>query len=234
VKEAMRLLYNIVLVSGKQPSTWSKNRTVLIPKPGNDLAMIANYRLITISSLLCRIYWGIIDNRLQQQLSFSPRQKGFVHEAGCFNNINFLNEILRDAKTKEGVTIAQLDISKAFDTVPHKAIGPALRRLGVSPAIRASITTSYNKVTTDIRHKGTKITIALKRGVKQGDPLSPFIFNAVLDPLLDQLEELKVYCINDVYNISSLAFATDLLLISDTREGAEQLLLHTERCVPLE
>jgi hypothetical protein len=229
VKEALRLLYNIMLVSGKQPSTWSKNRTVLIPKPGKDLAKIASYRPITISSLLCRIYWGVIDTRLRKQLSFSPRQKGFVHEAGCFNNINILNEILRDAKTKGGVTIAQLDISKAFDTVPHKAIDPALRRLGVSPAIRDSIVTSYHKVTTDIRHKGTELSIALKRGVKQRDPLSPLIFNAILDPLLGQLEELKGYSINDACNISSLAFADDLLLISDTREGAEQLLLHTER-----
>jgi hypothetical protein len=128
--------------------------------------MIANYRPITISSLLCRIYWGTIDNRLRQQFSFSTRQKGFVPEAGCFNNINILNEILRDAKTKGGVTIAQLDISKAFDTVPHKAIVPVLRRLAVSPANQTSITTSYNRVTTDIRYKGTDITIALKRGVK--------------------------------------------------------------------
>jgi len=131
VKEALRLLFNIILVGGKQPSASSTNQTVLIPKHGKDLSKIENYRPITISSLLCRTYWGIIDQRLRNQSSFSPRQKGFVHEPGCLNNVNILNEILRDAKIKKGVTMVQLDISKAFDTVPHEAINPALRRLGV-------------------------------------------------------------------------------------------------------
>jgi hypothetical protein len=106
----------------------------------------------------------IIDSRLREQFPFSSRQKGSVHEPGCFNNVNILTEILRDAKTKKGITIVQLDNSKAFDTVHHEAIDPTLRR----QEIRASVTTSYDRVTTDITHKGTTTKVALKRGVKQG------------------------------------------------------------------
>jgi hypothetical protein len=69
----------------------------------------------------------------------------------------------------------------------------------------------------------------LKRGVKQGDPLSPFIFNAIVDPLLEQLKLLKGYRTDDRYSISSLAFADDLLLLAATREDVQQQLLHTER-----
>ena len=71
--------------------------------------------------------------------------------------------------------------------------------------------------------------IPLRRGVKQGDPLSPFLFNKVMDPLLGQLEELKGYHIEDDYTISSLAFADDLLLLADSHEKAQLLLNRTEK-----
>jgi hypothetical protein len=50
---------------------------------------------------------------------------------------------------------------------------------------------SYNGLKTTLQHKGAQIEVPLLRGVKQGDPLSPFIFNAIMNPLLEQLEEMK-------------------------------------------
>jgi hypothetical protein len=214
VREALRLLFNIVLASGKQPSAWSLNRTFLVLKMGKDPTLIDNYRPITISSLLCRIPWGINDHRLREQFSFSPRQKGFVHEPGCFRNVNIINEVLRDAKTKQGITVLQLDISKVFDTIPLEAIEPALRRLGVPHEIRTSATAYYERVTTDINHRGTTTKITLKRGVKQGDPLSPFIFNAIMDPLLEQLE-----LPNDTVMMEGTPFRPSLCRRSPTTSG---------------
>jgi len=152
----MRLLFNIILISGTLPSVWGTNRTVLIPKQGKDMRNVENYRPITIGSILSRIYWGIIDYRLRERTTFSHRQKGFVNEAGCFNNVHILNEILRAAKSNSGITVVQLDISKAFDTVPHKAIPPALKRLGVPAEIISSISASYEHITTTICHKGPR------------------------------------------------------------------------------
>jgi hypothetical protein len=54
-KEALRLFYNILLACRFQPSAWSTNRTILIPKQGNDLERIENYSPLTIGSILGRI-----------------------------------------------------------------------------------------------------------------------------------------------------------------------------------
>jgi hypothetical protein len=137
------------------------------------------------------MYWGIIDHRLRKHTSFSSRQKRFVAEPGCYNNLQALAEVLRAAKAHKGMVMIQLDISKAFDSIPHQAVDPALRRLGVPPHLRSSIVNSYRNVTTDILHGGSTTHIDIRRGVKQGDPLSPYIFNAIMDPLLDQLEDLR-------------------------------------------
>jgi hypothetical protein len=105
------------------------------------------------------------------------------------------------AQTKDGIVILQLDISKAFDTIPHQVIDPAVQRLDVPAEIRSAIMNSYRRAKTIIRHRGSLVEVCIHRGVKQGDPLLPFIFNAVMDPLLEQIEALKGYEIDNNYHI---------------------------------
>jgi hypothetical protein len=125
--------------------------------------------------------------------------------------------------------LIQLDISKAFDTIPHEAIDPALRRLGIPSTLRSSIINSYESLNTHIEHKGSRVEVQLQRGLKQGDPLSPFLFNAIMNPLLEQLEELRGFTINETQSISSLTFADDLILIADDMKKAQLLLTATEK-----
>ena len=139
IKELLRILYNLILVSKIQPTAWNANRTILIPKQGKDGSRVENYRPLTIGSLICRTYWGIVDRMLREVINFSPRQEGFVHETGCFNNIHILNETIKAGKNKDGLVAVQLDIAKAFDTIPHKAIDAALKRLGLPSGVRESI-----------------------------------------------------------------------------------------------
>jgi hypothetical protein len=132
------------------------------------------------------------------------------------------------AKARTGMVLIQLDISKAFDTIPNEAIEPALHKLGIPTVLRSSIVNSYTQMRTSIEHHGSAISIQLRRGVKQGDPLSPYIFNAIINPLLEQLENLGGFTINDSQSISSLAFADDLILVADDHDAAQKLLTHTE------
>jgi hypothetical protein len=103
------------------PSEW-KNRTVLLPKPGKDSTKVENYRPITIGSLLDRVFWDIIDQRLREKTAFSPRQKGFVNEAGCFNNLHIFNELLSKAKRSKGVVADQLDICYLLSDICRQII----------------------------------------------------------------------------------------------------------------
>lgn len=60
-------------------------------------------------------------------------------------------------------------------------------------------------------------------GVKQGDPLSPIIFNMIMDRLLRQLPpEVGVNIEGDLYN--ALAFADDLVFTASTLQGLQMTL----------
>jgi hypothetical protein len=50
-----------------------------------------------------------------------------------------------------------------------------------------------------------------------------------MNPLLEQLEELRGYTINETQSISLLAFADDLILVADAMEKAQLLLTATEK-----
>lgn len=222
--EILRLWFNLIMVRSYQPVAWRTNRTTLLPKEGQDKSKATNYRPITISSILSRLYWGIVEQKLRGSVTMTPRQKGFTSEAGCFNNVHILSELLKQSKTTEGLVAVQLDVSKAFDTIPHEAIGAALRKKGLPELVVRLVVDSYKDVHTAIKNKEDEVRIKLQRGVKQGDPLSPVLFNLVMEPMLRALESQPGYQIRDEVGVSVLAFADDLILTATSVPQAKNLL----------
>lgn len=215
-------LINTILLALKQPTAWRQNRTTLLLKEGKDSSLATNYRPITISSILSRIYWSTIDQRLRGVIHLNARQKGFVSEMGCYNNINILNELLAAAKNQTGGVFVQVDISKAFDTLPHPAIKAALYDQGLPDEVVMMIMRSYEGMHTSICRNGQTAEIELMRGVKQGDPLSPLIFNICMDRIITKLESMGGLSIMDNHTISCLAFADDLVLLANDRDEASE------------
>jgi Reverse transcriptase (RNA-dependent DNA polymerase) len=217
------MLFNVILVTGILPTDWSVNRTTLIPKEGKDATKAESYRPLTISSMVSRLFWGIVDQRLRGVVKLHPRQKGFVKENGGFANVKLLEETVSHMKRNGGGVGVQLDITKAFDTVPHEAIEWALRRKGLPEVIVRLVMDSYKEARTVIDHPDGPINVNIRRGVKQGDPLSPFLFCLVLEQLLELLQEAGGYEMAGQI-LACLAFADDLFLFSLRVLGATKLL----------
>lgn len=219
--------YNLVLIAIRPPSQWNYNTTTLILKEGKDPTNPASYRPITLASILGRVYWGLIDERLKGITDISSRQKGFTTEQGCFNNVNILNEVIKTAKKKKGLTVIQIDISNAFDSLPHELIHDSLRAKAVPEEVRFMIKNAYANAYTTLKCN-TNPEIPIKRGVKQGDPLSPLLFNTCIDEVIRDLENMDGFSLDNKQNVSCLAFADDIILLADTAERARTLLAHLE------
>jgi hypothetical protein len=93
-QEVLRLFFHFITACGYQPTSWKSHRTLLL-KQGKDPARVETYRPVTIGSLLSRIYWGILDQKLRSLIKFTTHQKGFVDEVGCFNSVHILNQTLK-------------------------------------------------------------------------------------------------------------------------------------------
>lgn len=222
--EILAKLFNLVMLAGFFPRSWKENRTTLIHKSGTKPADVGNWRPITIGSLLSRLFTGFVDTRLRTVVDVHERQVGFMPTNGCSVNSYLLDEILHEAKRGERAMVcgALLDISKAFDTIPHEAIMGALHSQGVDAHSIALIKDMYMDTCTKI--DGVGDGVPLQRGVKQGDSLSPLLFNLVMDPLIRNLQGGLVL---NGQQVGALAFADDLVVVADTTVGAQTLLDRT-------
>ena len=144
---------------------------------------------------------------------------------GCRDNTVLHDTLLRSRYQQFKSTFAAtVDLARAFDSVEHSAIMRAAEAAGIPPLLIKYIKNLYASSTTMLL--GTDWSsepIKETRGVKQGDPLSPVIFNLVTDQLLRSLPQ---EC-GSTYNgktIRAMAFADDLVLLADSPIGLHHLL----------
>jgi hypothetical protein len=80
--------------------------------------------------------------------------------------------------------ILSLDTEKAFDKIQHPFMITVLERSGIQGPYLNMIKAIYSKPVANIKVNGEKLeAIPLKSGTKQGCPLSPYLFNIVLEVL---------------------------------------------------
>lgn len=213
----LAVAFNILLVKGATPDTWKTARTVLIPKEG-DRKNPNNWRPITISSALQRLFHRILASRLNDALASNLNQRGFRNLDGTLANILILEGYITSGnRMRRGRNLASLDIRKAFDMVSHHSILRALDRFGVDKITKAYIKQTLGNAHTTIHvGKHASKSIHIQRGVKQGDPLSPVLFNLVMDELLDVLDKSgRGATLENGSKLVAMAFADDVIIVDD-------------------
>ncbi|KAJ3640264.1 hypothetical protein Zmor_003573 [Zophobas morio] len=215
----LAILFNLVLASAYHPPDWMLLRTILIPKSGKDRRHAANWRPITIGSAVQRLLHRVLLRRLVSLVDLDLNQRGFVAVDGCLSNMLILDALMAErTAARKGIAMVSLDIKKAFDSVSHESVRRALRRVGVPDYLFHYISSTLNDSVTSISvGSSTSRVVQINRGVRQGDPLSPFLFNVVLDELLVRLESHgSIGCpFRNGTRCRVLAFADDLVVIGE-------------------
>lgn len=143
---------------------------------------------------------------------------------GCADNVFLLDTLLRYHRGQyKSLYMASIDVNKAFDAVTHPAIGATLRSLGVPASMMRYLEYVCAGSSTHIEGDGwISAPIRPKRGVRQGDPLSPVIFNAVTHRLLQRLPEEVGAKLGEI-SVNAAAYADDLLFAA-TPAGLQELI----------
>uniref|UniRef100_A0A8C5JJ73 Reverse transcriptase n=1 Tax=Junco hyemalis TaxID=40217 RepID=A0A8C5JJ73_JUNHY len=216
-------IFNLWLVTGTIPDALRDCRTVLIPKSSDAerLGDINNWRPITIGSVVIRLFSRIATARLSQACPINPRQRGFIRASGCAENLKLLQLVVKTAKREhKHLGVVFVDIAKAFDTVSHQHVFEGLVQRGVDSHVIELVREMYRDVRTCISvGKGKTDPIYIRSGVKQGDPMSPLLFNLAMDPLLCKLENGGKGFHHGDWKTTAMAFADDLVLLSDSWDG---------------
>ena len=88
--------------------------------------------------------------------------------------------------------VISLDAEKAFDKIQHPFMIKVLERLGIQGPYLNIVKATYCKLVANIKLNGEKLqAILLKLGSRQGCPLSPYLFNVVLEVLARAIRQQK-------------------------------------------
>lgn len=179
-----------------------------------------------MSSVLDRLFAKVLEARLSAAVQLNPTQRGFIRQLdGCGDNIVAYGGALRYARLRgKPIVVTSIDLAKAFDSVRYSSIERALRRLSVDELSVQLIMNLCHGHTTNIAYDQGVETIMLRKGVRQGWPLSPLLFLCVVDELLDGLNPANGFTLKDVLArnvLTGRAFADDLILYSNCPTGMQ-------------
>ena len=213
--------FNLWLLAGCLPTRLCEGYTSFIPKVLGTTNP-AEFRPITVGSILSRLYNKIIARRLDSLCPPSSRQKAFRSGDGIAENLALVEQLLRaaqDDRKPRNLFMAFLDVRKAFDSVSHHSLLLAARRAGIPPPLIGYIERYYQVSSTRLKVNGeTTDAISVLRGVKQGCPLSGVLFNLVIDWALSSLDDSLGFEIQGV-RVNQVAFADDCVPVCSTSQG---------------
>jgi len=107
-----------------------------------------------------------------------------------------------------------VDFQKVFDTISHKFLWRALSNQGIDDKIIDTLKYFYDNAKAYIKLDESGPKFALHRGVKQGDPLSPNLFNALLEEVFRDINWEGCGIRVDGCYLNHLRFVDDIVLIS--------------------
>jgi retron-type reverse transcriptase len=158
-----------------------------------------------------------------EPVGFFPGMQGWFNICKSITVIEHINR----SKDKNHLIIS-IDAKKAFDKIQHHFMIKALRKLGIKRMYLNIVKPIYDKPTANIILNSGKLkSFSLKSGMRQGCPLSPLLFNIVMEFLartIRQEEEIKVIQMGKE-SVKISLFADDMILhLKDPKNSTPKFL----------
>ncbi|CAL1385013.1 unnamed protein product [Linum trigynum] len=217
-------------ISGFVPDCIARTFLPLVPKR-EAVEFVNDYRPISLIGSINKIVSKMLIARLQPLMDkvvsfhqFDGVRGRQIHEA------NLIANELVDSRRKSGNSgiLLKLDIDKAFDSASWSCLFSIVKSMGFNSKwvkwIKGIVSASKVSVLVNGEASGY---FGMSRSFKQGDPLSPFFFNLVMNVLSFMLQKIAAagylsgFCMNEkqrLGEVTHLFYADDPLLFCDAEE----------------
>ncbi|RVW39477.1 Transposon TX1 uncharacterized 149 kDa protein [Vitis vinifera] len=201
---------------------------VLLPKKSRS-RRISDFRPISLITSLYKIIAKVLAERLRGALheTIHSTQGAFVQGRQILDAVLIANEIVDEKRrTGEEGVVFKIDFEKAYDHVSWDFLDHVLEMKGFSLRWRKWMRGCLSSVSYAVLVNGNaKGWVKASRGLRQGDPLSPFLFTIVADVLSRMLLKAEERNVLEGFRVgrnktrvSHLQFADDTIFFSSTRE----------------
>ncbi|GJQ96935.1 RNA-directed DNA polymerase, eukaryota, reverse transcriptase zinc-binding domain protein [Tanacetum coccineum] len=211
----------------------------LIPKI-QDAKFVKDFCPISLIGSTYKIISKILANRLCLVLPdlISDVQSAFVANRQILDGPFILNELMSWCKhTKFKGMIFKVDFEKAFDSVKWDYLDETLKSFGFGLKWRNWISGCLNNAKGSVLVNGNPTKeFQFFKGLKQGDPLSPFLFILVMETLHLSFKRIinaglyRGISINGSLTLSHLFYADDVVFVGEWKDSNIHILLNVLKC----
>ncbi|UYV84141.1 hypothetical protein LAZ67_X001306 [Cordylochernes scorpioides] len=221
----LKNLFNKIMSTEKYPQLWTNSIVHPIYKSG-DKNNPTNYRGIALCSNISKLFTTILRNRLNNWIEkreiILENQAGFRKNRSCTDHILLLNSLIQlSLRRKRGkLYVFFVDLTKAFDTVPHDLLWQKLQKMGISNKFVMLIKNFYQEAKITIRWKGQySSNVKINSGVLQGESLSPLLFILYMADLIELYNNsaLTGFHLPDFGVLHLLMYADDIAIVGESK-----------------
>ncbi|KAH8032841.1 hypothetical protein HPB51_003078 [Rhipicephalus microplus] len=237
-REQLAEILTAIIEGEPIPKEWHEGKVILIPKRGGDARNIEDYRPITVTSVMYRLFAGVIKAWMsgwaETKGLLTELQNGFRPGRRLDDNLFVVTQCAEIAR-REGRTLlcCFLDVEKAYDSVPHGPLFACLSDLGLPRLLISTIQRLYSDNVVSVQLGAiTTGPIHVNKGLRQGCPLSPLLYilyasrieRALLNSNLGFSMRFSTTSAEENFHLPGLAFADDLVVMAESNQELQSLL----------
>ena len=189
VVQWLKDVFDIACKGEKIPHEWREAIIVPIYYKKGSRDECGNYRGISLLSVVGKIYARVVCDSLRVLIDavLMDEQGGFRARRGCVNQIFAVRQVIEKVIEKDKVVYAAfVDLEKAYDSVSRSKLWVALKD-GVQGQLLAAVQSFYEEGWARVRVAGKESSsFQVRKGVRQGCPLSPWLFNIFIDRIVSE------------------------------------------------
>jgi exonuclease III len=228
----LTFLFNLCVRFSYVPKQFAEARIIpLVKSKAGDLSDVNNYRAISVSNCVTKLFELILFKYLDTQHNSDTYQFGFKKGLSTTVDTFAFKRVVKYYTHKSSyVFTAFIDFNKAFDNVDYWLLfNKLLAVINDNAGLLAILVICFlysHQVVHVLWSNLHSPSFAIHNGVRQGGPLSPYFFSVYIRDLIGSVCRAKTGCFIGNVCVNVLAYADDIVLMAPTWH-ALQFLLNT-------
>ena len=198
---SLNKLFNKIFETGNFPKDWTSAILCPIYKGVGNRNVPSNYRGIALLAHVGKLFTRILKARIEEWVDrhnlISQNQGGFRKGRRTVDNAMIIDTFMREALSIKSAKlyIATVDLRRAFDYVPRKAVLYRLAEKGLSKKMFTLLKSMFSNSTYAVRLDSASSTdfVSSTSGIFQGCILSPLLFIFFLESVISTFLRLLAY-----------------------------------------